>query len=49
MARVTTADDLSALHPSSQGITLTPGHKTEHRCVAAGSTQLNQLQICTEV
>lgn len=51
-AKATTAGDLSALHPSSQGITFTPGPhstKTEHCCWVAGGAQLNQLQFCTEV
>ncbi|XP_054673072.1 LOW QUALITY PROTEIN: EF-hand calcium-binding domain-containing protein 6 [Grus americana] len=38
MARVTTAEDLSALHPSSQGITFTPGpHSTQNGASLCGS------------
>lgn len=40
MARVTTAEDLSALHPSSQGIVFTPGpHSTQNRASVCGIRQ----------
>ncbi|XP_075598913.1 EF-hand calcium-binding domain-containing protein 6 [Balearica regulorum gibbericeps] len=38
MARVTTSEDLSALHPSSQGITFTPGpDSTQNKASLCGS------------
>ncbi|PKU39527.1 ef-hand calcium-binding domain-containing protein 6 [Limosa lapponica baueri] len=40
MARVTTAEDLSALHPSSQGVIFTPGpHSTRNRASLCSSRQ----------
>lgn len=52
MARVQTAEELSALHTpaktshSPQGLIL---HKTQNSCVAAGDIQLNQLGVVSSL